>query len=71
MDVIVEDIFKEICIQMDNKEVKNKLYNTIVRPLVLYTAYQLRAPLIGIGVMLLILILLLASIWWNTWKNKC
>ena len=70
MDNIVQDIFAEICVQMKKKDVKDSIYETIVHPLVLYTAYQLKIPLVIIILLLILLIILLASIWWNTSKNK-
>ena len=63
-DIIIE-LFDEACHQSERDDVKAAIYTSIVRPLALYTASQLRIPLILIAIFLLLLIAILVRIWWS------
>lgn len=65
MKKMVDEICDELCVQLRNKELQNALYETVVKPLVLHTAYKLKVPLIIIIVILIIFIILLVNIWWK------
>lgn len=63
MNHVVEDLCKETCLQLQNEEVQETIYRSVIKPLICNIVHELRFPLVLISIIVFIQGIMIVHLW--------